>query len=511
MRHSAIALLTVLIGLPYHAEAQTTGSTAMTIYSTAEPGAVSPELYRPTQRPGSYPASGGGNPPGYAVIRQEREVSLQKGRGTLQFTDVAALIDPTTVGFVSVSDPSTRVVEQNFQFDLVSNERLLQRFLEKPIQVEQTRGDTVAVTSGRLLSASGGLVLQHDDGSVEVLNDYSNLKLPELPGGLITRPTLVWDLFSEKAGPQKVRVTYETAGMTWWADYNVTFKEGDSANTGSLDVAAWVSILNQSGAGYPEAKLKLVAGKPHRVPRAEMVMMKGERRAGMDMMAAPAGFEEKSFFEYHMYTLGHPTTLPDRSTKQIELFPVVRRVPCEKVLVYYGQPIGAGMYFADPVVDRDYGTTSNKEVDTYLRFRNAKDAGLGIPLPAGRIRVSKLDPADDSLEFIGEDRINHTPHDETVQIKLGTAFDVVGERKQTDFSVDTSRKVIEEEFEITLRNHKDQPVKVIVKENLARWSAWTVIRKSQDFNKTDARTIEFPVTVAKDGEAKVSYRVRYTW
>jgi hypothetical protein len=235
-------------------------------------------------------------------------------------------------------------------------------------------------------------------------------------------------------------------------------------------------------------------------------------RAKEAMLAADsvAGFEEKSFFEFHLYTLGRRTTLPDNSTKQIELFDAARRVPTRKTLVYYGQgPIG--YQYSDPVTDRNYGNQSNKKVDVYLEFKNEEKVGLGIPLPAGRIRVAQLDKADGSLEFIGEDVIDHTPKDETVLVKLGSAFDVVGERRQVDFSIDTKGRWMEEEIEVKLRNHKAEPVDVIVKENLYRWSKWQIKTSTQQYEKVDARTIHFPLAVAKDGEAAVRYRVRYTW
>jgi hypothetical protein len=221
------------------------------------------------------------------------------------------------------------------------------------------------------------------------------------------------------------------------------------------------------------------------------------------------GFDQKAFFEFHLYTLGRRATLPNNSTKQIELFDQAKQLPARKVMVYYGlgQPFGWGT----PMTERDLGLPMNRKVDVYLEFRNDRQLGLGVPLPAGRIRVSQLDAADDSLEFIGEDRIDHTPKDETVRVKLGSAFDVVGERRQVDFSVDTRARWMEEEIEVKLRNHKDQPVDVIVKEQLYRWSNWKVMTKTADFTKEDARTIHFPVRVAKDAEVVVRYRVRYTW
>ena len=461
---------------------------------------------------------GGYNPqyasrsPGYAIVKHERQIKLDDRRSTVRFTDVASQIDPTTVSFTSLTDPSrTQVLEQNFEFDLVSTDKLLQRYLDREITVLQARADEVATLSGKLLSSAGGLILQTADGGVEIVSGYSNIRLPELPGGLITKPTLVWDVFTQKPGPHRVRVTYETKAMTWWTDYNVVFTEGKDANSGLLDIGAWVTIINQSGATYPDAKLKLIAGDVHRAPQPEYrARGKMARMAGAPTAEMTLGFEEKAFFEYHLYTLGRPTTLPDNSTKQIELFPPARTVPCEKVLLYYGLGSRYPIY-GRPMTDRSFGVQCNKKIDIYLRLKNEEKIGMGMPLPSGRIRVSQLDPADDSLEFIGEDKIDHTPKDEEILIKLGSAFDVVGERRQTDFSVDTRRDWMDETVEIKLRNHKDEPVKVIVKENLYRWTNWKITEKSHPYEKADARTIHFPVTVDKDGEVTIRYTVHYWW
>jgi hypothetical protein len=492
------------------ATAQEPGAVALTIYSTARPGAIPAELYRPAPQAPGYTASFNTTIPGYAVVKQERELALETGRSTVRFTDVAAQIEPTTVTFASLTDPAgTHVLEQSYQFDLVSAAKLMERYLDRVITVEQSRGDSVATFTGTLMSTAGGLVLKDSSGAVQVINGYTNVRFPELPGGLITKPTLVWDIAAEKGGTHRTRVTYQTGGMTWWADYNVVFSEGKDANSGLLDLGAWVSIINQSGAGYPDAKLKLIAGDVHRAPPPFEAMADG-RMVGK-AARLERGFEEQAFFEYHLYTLGRPTSLPDNSTKQIELFPAARGVPCDKVLVYYGLAPGFRGIFPNPVTDREYGVQSNQKVDIYLRFKNAKPGGLGIPLPSGRVRVSKLDPADQTLEFIGEDTIDHTPKDEQVLIQLGSAFDVVGERKQTDFKVDLARHWLEEEIEITLRNHKTEPVTVIAKENLYRWVNWEITQKTQDYRKVDARTIEFPVQVKADGETIVRYRVRYSW
>lgn len=476
--------------------------TAITIYSSARPGAIPSEYYRPLPGQGTPQAMG---VPGYAMVRTEREVQLGQGRSQLRFTDVAALIDPTTVTFTSLTDPQARVLEQNFQFDLVSTDKLLLKFIDQPLTVERTQQGGTTTTTGTLLSSVDGLVLRGADGNITALRDYSALQFPDLPGGLITRPTLLWDINSQRAGTHRARVTYQTGGVTWWADYNLIFSDGKDANNGFVDLSAWVSIINQSGATYPEARLKLIAGdvnrvQPARPPRAAM-----ERTLTM----VDGGFQEQAFDEFHLYSLGRRTTLPNNSTKQIELFDQARKVPAQRLLVFANTAamgFGGGR-FEDP----NFPFTGDGKVDTYLEFRNDRASGLGIPLPAGRVRVSRLDASDNSLEFIGEDAIGHTPRDERVRVKLGSAFDVVGERRQVDFRSDTRARWMEEEVEVTLRNHKDTDVQVQVREFLFRWSDWQVLTSSQAFVKEDARTIAFTAQVPKNGSRTVRYRVRYTW
>ena len=476
--------------------------TSVTIYSSAQPGTLSTATFK----------SGGefGGVPGYAVVRQEQSFDLTRGRTIVRISDVPALIDPTTVSFESLTDPSgTRVVEQNFEFDLTSTRKLLEKYLDREVTVEQVRGNTAESITGVLLSAREGMVLRLADGSIRTISNVSGVRLASLPGGLISKPTLVWDLAAERAGTHKARYGYQTQGITWWTDYNLTLNEDN--NNCKLDVGAWVTIVNQTGATFTDAKLKLVAGDVQRAqPRAA-----GDNAypASVRTMAKSeaTGFAEKSFFEYHLYTLGRPTTLTNNSTKQIELFPTARAVQCEKSLVYYGQAGWFNGYYGAPMTDRNFGNQSNKKVDVYLRFKNREDNKLGIPLPAGKIRVAKLDTADQSLEFIGEDLIDHTARNEAIQLKLGSAFDVVGERRQVDFRADNAAKWMEEDIEIKIRNQKDVSTAVIIKENLYRWANWTIKTNSSNFEKIDARTVHFPLVIAKGAEATVRYTVRYTW
>ena len=435
-----------------------------------------------------------------------------KGRTIIRISDVPALIDPTTVLFESLTDPAgTRVVEQSFEFDLTSTAKLLQKYLDREVTVEQVRGQTVESINGTLIGTQGGLILRMPDGAIRTVSNYSGVRLATLPGGLISKPTLVWDVAAERAGAHKSRVSYQTAGITWWTDYNLTLSEGTGANACKLDVGAWVTIVNQTGATFADAKLKLVAGDVQRAqPRPQPANMRAFD-GNVAMSAKVAGFEEKSFFEYHLYTLGRPTTLANNSTKQIELFPAARSVNCEKSLIYYGQAGQNYGGYGAPMTDRNFGNQSSKKVDVYLRFANREENKLGVPLPAGKVRVAKLDSADQSLEFIGEDLIDHTPRNETIQIKLGSAFDVVGERRQVDYRSDINAKWIEEDIEVKVRNQKDEAVTIIVKENLYRWINWSIIKKNQAFEKVDTRTVHFPLTIAKGGEGVVRFTVRYGW
>ena len=480
--------------------------TALTLYSSAESGAVPAEFYRPVD---GAEALRGGAVPGFAIVREERELDLPAGRSQQRFADVAAYIDPTTVTFASLTEPATRVLEQSFQFDLVNSRKLLQRYLGRPVTVERVQGGQVTTLSGTLLSASDGLVLRAADGTVTALRDHAAIRFPELPGGLITQPTLEWLLSSPRAGKQRTRVSYETGGITWWADYNLVFKPGKDANSGLLDLSAWVSIVNLSGASYRDTRLKLVAGDVQRATPAQLRPML--RRAEAMMVGAVAedvGFAEKAFSEFHLYTLGRRTDLPDNSTRQLELFDQVRQIPARKLLVYRGFTAG---FSGGPLLERDYGMTANTKVDVHLEFRNDKSLGLGVPLPAGRIRVSQLDDADSSLEFIGEDRIGHTARDELVRVRLGTAFDVVGERRQVDFATDTRARWLEEEIEVRVRNRKREPVEVTVAEPMFRTGQWKILRQSQDHTKPDAQNILFATRLAAGGEALIRYRVRYSW
>lgn len=473
---------------------------SLTVYSAAQPGQLS------TANLAGY----GANLPGYALVRDSRRMTLAQGVGDLRFTDVAKRIDPTTVAFESLSDPAgTRVMEQNYQYDLVDNAKLLDRYIGQTIGVTQVRGEKAEQISGTLLSASGGLILQTANGEVLTLGGYSNIRFPALPGGLITQPTLVWKVASKSGGAQDARVSYQTQGVTWWSDYNVTMRERSGAC--DMDLAAWVTLVNQSGGSFPNAQLKLVAGEINRAPAAApapAVLAKVERKQMRD--EANVGFVESGLAEYHLYTLGRRTDLPDNSTKQLELFPAVHGVACRKQLVFTAGPVPF-TWWSGPIQDQGYAATNQGTVGAYLEFENKEANKLGVPLPAGRVRVNQANANDGTLEFVGEDVIKHTPRSETLRIKLGNAFDIVGERKQTSFRIDTSAKTMDETFEISVRNRKKEAATVVVREYLYRWSRWEITAKDHAFEKRDAQTIDFPLEIGANQEARLSYAVRYRW
>jgi hypothetical protein len=495
------------------------GRFSLTVYSTADPATFDPQELLPGRADAPVQPI-----PGFGVVREVRKLALTKGDNQVKFTDVAAGIDPTTVSFRSLTAPdSTAVLEQNYEFDLVNPDKLLEKYLGKnviinrkqePLPTDRTRmPETI---EARLLAFTADqLVLETNNKQLPVQviprnADITEIKLFDLKTGLITRPTLVWRLNTDHAGDHDVLVSYQTDNITWRADYGITL----NANETAADCSAWVTLVNQSGAAYPNARLKLVAGDVQRL-RPDRPMPGVFAGGGGARAAKEQGFEEKPFFEYHLYTLGRPTSIPNNSTKQVELFPARANLPVAKTYVFAGR--APAQYAAEPLDERDVRDPGNRKVDVYLQLRNSEQNGLGLPLPAGRVRVYKRDPADNAddpaglLEFVGEDKIDHTPKDQNVLIRIGAAFDIVGERKQTEFTADRPARTITESFEVTLRNRKTQTATVLVKETLFRWSTWQITATSDKFTKHDSRTIHIPVEIPAGGERTVTYTVKYTW
>jgi hypothetical protein len=417
-----------------------------------------------------------------ALVKEGRTLDFQKGVNKMNLTDVAAFIDPTSVHFkLKSGSDNIQLLEQNYQYDLVSSEKILQKYLGNNIDVIMKNGD---VLTGRYLSSSSGyLVLQLPEGAIRLINDKEMLSVtaPKLPEGLIVVPTLQWLLSSDVSGKRDVEVSYLTSNINWHAEYIALLDATDT----KLQLSGWVSLDNQSGKTYRDAKLKLVAGDINRVqPPQQLMYAKGGR--AMELSATDQGFEEKTFFEYHMYTLGRQSTIANNETKQVSLFEPAN-TPVKKLYRY-------------TVAD------GSKDVNVVVTFKNSEANGMGMPLPAGKIRLTKLD-SDGSEEFLGEDQIDHTPKDEEVEIKVGNAFDVVGETNTMD-SKQISNRVRELTLEVKLRNHKKEDVTVNALYNA--WGDWQVLESNFTYVKKNARQIEFAIPVAKDGESVLRFRVRFS-
>jgi hypothetical protein len=423
------------------------------------------------------------------LIKDARKVALPAGEGELRFMDVASQIMPTTVHAASLNHPEGfSVLEQNYEYDLMNAKKLLDKYVGRNIKIVDWNRyqDRKEVVEATLLSNNQDQIYRIND---EIYLGHPGYKvLPGLPENLIAKPTLTWIYANHAKGAHDLEVSYLTTGINWRADYVMVLSKSDT----STDLSGWVTVDNRSGATYKDARLKLVAGEVHRV--AEDRERAVPRMAELKAARAPQ-FEEKAFFEYHIYDLGRKTTVKDNQTKQISLLEARNAGVLKELLVY-----GVKSYFTRKYMER----SPKQSVNVYVRFKNSKENHLGMPLPAGVVRLYKQDE-DGSQQFVGEDRIDHVPKDEEVKLKIGEAFDVVAERIQTDYRQLTSR-LHESEWEITLRNHKETDVKVGIVEPL--FGNWEIVSNTHSYKKVDAFTVRFDVGVPKDGEVKVKYRVQ---
>ncbi|HKW58112.1 MAG TPA: DUF4139 domain-containing protein [Candidatus Acidoferrum sp.] len=432
-----------------------------------------------------------------ALVRDVRNLSVPNGTFRLKFMDIAATVNPATVHFRSLTDPEKLgVIEQNYEYDLLEPAKLLHKYVGREVTLVRAYQDNGTTkreeVKATLLSDNNGQVWKI--GNDIVTGTYAeSYRFPDIPANLYDRPTLVMSL--ENSGPRKqqIEASYLASNLSWSSDYVLTVSRDDK----SADLDGWVTLVNNSGTAFHNARLQLVAGDLNRLPTAapaNMAVMEALRNK-----AAAPQFEQENFSEYHLYTLGRRTSVEDKETKQISLLEG-SGVPVEKIFVvngqyyYYRNPQAPGQPFKDPVM-------------VYYKFKNEEKAGLGVPLPAGNVRVYQKDSRGGVL-FVGEDRIGHTPKDENVTVHIGNAFDVVEERKQTDFKkVDT--RTWEMEYEITIRSHKDTPVTVQVNEPIG--GEWEMLSSSYKYTKTAAFAAQFNVPVEKNGTSALKYRIRAKW
>lgn len=474
----------------------------------------------------------------FATVKEERTLRLQRGENEIRITDITAHLEPESVMLRDLRRPDAiQILEQNYEGDPLSQGLLLRKSEGKVLQFEITVPQTgeKRIVEGKILRSG---YVPHTSAFQQYGNQYQYRQMayanPQtggqsivevdgkvqfgLPGKPIfdaldpksfLKPTLLWRLLAAEAGEHNVEFSYLSGGMRWEANYNAVAPEkGDN-----FDIIGWVTLENMSGRDFEDARVKLMAGD---VARAQDNSSGGRFGAMDELSSRSAGqgpaVTERAFEEYHLYTLERPATLLDREVKQVE-FLRASNVPAERIYVYDGgaiDPSHRNWGYQAIRTNPDYGTASNPKVWTMLEFENAKASNLGMPLPKGKVKIYRRD-VDARNEFIGEDAIDHTPSDETVRLYTGNAFDIVGERLQTDFQVDTSRDFVDESFEIKVRNHKKEPVEVRVVEHMYRSLQWEITATSMENAKKDARTIEFRPTIAPGGEAVIRYTVHYTW
>jgi len=431
-----------------------------------------------------------------ALVRDVRNVQIARGVSDLHFMDIAATVNPATVHFRSLTEPArVSVLEQNYEYDLLEPEKLLRKYVGREVTLVRTRleGNTTRdeEVKARLISYNNGPVWEIN-GEIVTGMPTNQIRFPELPANLFSHPTLIWTLANDGGTRHRVEASYLARSLSWIADYVVTVGRDDK----TADIDGWVTVTNGSGTSFRNAQLQLVAGDLNRV-KQELRSLADN--AAQEALPVRAPMAQESFSEYHLYTLGRKTTINNAETKQVSMlgatgFPVVKRYVVNGNFQYYRSAQHPGA----PIKD---------DVEVFYQVKNEEKVGLGMPMPAGIVRVYQSD-SKGGLQFVGEDRIDHTPKDETLNLKIGNAFDVVCERKQKDFAK-IADNVYEFEYEITLRNHKATPVTVEVNEPIG--GSWRMLQSSYPFEKTAAFAAQFKVPVPQDGTATLTYRVRVTF
>ena len=451
----------------------------------------------------------------FAVVRQTVPLDLKSGVNVIHFTETTAHLEPESV---ILRDPlgkyRLQILEQNYRADPVSQPLLLSLFEGKTIDFLVQYKDREEIVKGKVIRSGymqggAGQPIIEVDGKLRFSLPGQPL-FPALGDDTILKPTLSWQLESDRTGKFDAELSYVTGGMRWEADYNLVAPEKGDV----VDLVGWVTIDNQSGKVFENARIKLMAGDVSKLQPQDMYALNGrmEMAAKSAPMAPPV--TEKTFDEYHLYTLQRPTTLHDRETKQVE-FVRATGIKSDRLYVYDGAWIDSNRYrgwnYENIRMDQNYGTQSNPKIWVMQEFKNSEANRLGLPLPKGRLRFYRRDD-DGQLEFTGENVIDHTPKDETIRVYTGNSFDLTGERKRVNYSLDPQRNQwVDESFEIKVRNHKKQQVEVRVVEHLYRWTNWQIRIPSHKYIKTDSQTVGFRVTIPPDGEQVITYTVHYSW
>jgi len=460
----------------------------------------------------------------FFVAREHLPLDLTAGVNHVDYTGTAAHVEPDSVILRDPTGRPLQVLEQNYRNDPVSQELLLSFYEGKTIDFLVNRGDKQETVKGKIVrsgyipSSNYAQGYQPPNITQPIIEIDGVLRFglpgqplfPALSNDSILKPTLSWLLQSPSPAKFDAELSYVSGGMSWQADYNLVVSDNPAAKADLLDMIGWVTIQNQSGKTFENANIKLLAGDVNKIEGGQVRNRMYAAAKAVEMAAEAPAVTEKSFDEFHLYTLQRPTTLHDNETKQVE-FVRASAIHAQRLYIYDGAQFPQYGYSPEQIrQDQNYGTQSNPKVWVMEEFKNSEANHLGIALPKGKLRFYRRD-TDGHLEFIGENQIDHTPKDETLRLYTGNAFDVVGERKRTNYHMESGQHWMEESFEIRVRNHKKEPVNVRVVEHMYRWTNWKLNTTPEGAHKTDAQTMEFPVTVDPDGEQVINYTVHYSW
>jgi len=462
----------------------------------------------------------------FFVARERLPMDLIAGVNHIQYAGIAAHLEPDSVILRDPNGRALQILEQNYRNDAISQELLLSYYEGKTIDFLVQRGDKPETIRGKIVRSGYVPSATYANGypqpgygqPIIEMDGVLRFGLPGLPlfpalsGDSILKPTLSWALETNDPGKFNAEISYVSGGMSWEADYNLVVSDKSTPKFDVIDMIGWITMRNQSGKTFENARIKLLAGDVNKIeqnPGANRLYA-AEAKAMRDEAMAPV-VQEKSFDEFHLYTLQRPATLRDQETKQVE-FVRSTGIHAQRLYVYDGAQVGQYGYYNYEQIrqDQSYGTLSNPKVWVMEEFKNADVNHLGIALPKGKLRFYRRD-TDGHLEFTGENAIDHTPKDETIRVYTGNAFDVVGERKRSNIRVDSNHNWMDESFEVKVRNHKKEAVTVRIVEHMYRWSNWKLTEQSHPSRKMNSQTAEFPVTVPPDGEAVVTYTVHYSW
>jgi hypothetical protein len=462
----------------------------------------------------------------FFVAREIVPLDLKPGINRVDYLGASGHIEPDSVILRDPSGRALQILEQNYRNDPVSQELLLSYYEGKTIDFLTNLGQGPVSIKGKVIRSGYTPAYVYAGNyqpptSTQPIIEVDGVLRFGLPGEPLfpalgedttLKPKLSWLLETDKPGKSNTELSYVSSGMNWHADYNLVVSDKENGGTNLVDLVGWITMENHSGKTFENATIKLMAGDVNKLVPAGFVggmMAKAAYAVRAEDAMAPV-VQEKSFDEFHLYTLQHSTTLHDQETKQVE-FARATGVRSQRLYIYDGAA-RENFYFYPGQVQQDpgYGTKSNPKIWVMQEFKNSEANHLGIALPKGRLRFYRRD-TDGHLEFIGENQIDHTPKDETLRIYTGNAFDVVGERKRTNFHIESRERWIDESYEIHIRNHKKEAVNVRVVEHLYRCNNWKLAAQSDESRKVDAQTVEFPVSIKPDGEAVVTYTVHYTW